>query len=205
MLAGRGDGTIFPQVRTLPPSSIRHRDMNALVRRAAPEDAESIATVHIESWQTAYRGQLPDPYLDQLDLELVRRTEFWRMHIATPRPNTEIWVACGSAHAEGFAALGPARDADPNSTGEVYAIYVQPRQWNQGLGRALFTHATNRLASLGFSTAILWVLESNARARRFYEIAGWSLDGATKLETLPGGIELREVSYRIMFRHRNEE
>jgi hypothetical protein len=43
------------------------------------------------------------------------------------------------------------------------------------------------------------VLEDNPRARRFYELAGWSVDGAVKqdefLETL-----VREVRYRIELR-----
>jgi hypothetical protein len=40
------------------------------------------------------------------------------------------------------------------------------------------------------------VLEINARARRFYEIAGWWADGTTKTEQR-SGVELREVRYRV--------
>jgi GNAT superfamily N-acetyltransferase len=89
--------------------------------------------------------------------------------------------------------------------GELYAIYLDPQCWGQGLGRKLLAHATRRLLSHGYSIAILWVLESNRRARRFYEIAGWTLDGATKLENIPDGIELREVSYQISFSREEEE
>jgi hypothetical protein len=39
------------------------------------------------------------------------------------------------------------------------------------------------------------VLETNARARRFYEIAGWMADGGTKVEHR-GEVELREIRYR---------
>ncbi len=180
--------------------------MNALVRRAIPEDAEAIAAVHIQSWQIAYRGQLPGHYLDHLGNEFEGRNAFWRTEISSPRTRTnEVWVADSQTQVDGFVAIGPARGADPNVTGEIYAIYVNPSRWDQGLGRALFTHATQRLASLGYSTAILWVLESNTRARRFYEVAGWALDGGAKLESIPDGIELREVSYRILFRPENEE
>jgi GNAT superfamily N-acetyltransferase len=179
--------------------------MERLVHRAVPEDAEAIAALHIRSWQIAYRGQLPDEYLDQLGEQLSQRREFWRTQISTP-PTTknEIWVVGPEARVDAFAAIGPAREADPNVTGELYAIYVDPNCWGQGLGRALFTHATGRFRSLGYATAILWVLTSNIRARRFYEIAGWSEDGGSKLESLPG-FELRELSYRILFRRPNEE
>jgi len=99
--------------------------MDALVRKAVPADAESIAQVHIRSWQAAYRSQLPDHFLNGLDQELAARAEFWRTEISAPRsPKHEIWVAGTDARVEGFVALGPERHADP--AGEIYAIYVNP-------------------------------------------------------------------------------
>lgn len=185
-----------PQIRAAEP----------VIRPAAVNDAEAIATVHVRTWQSAYRGQLPDDYLDGLSRELPARTAMWRTEISTPRsPKHEVWVAGVDKRIDGFVALGPARDADPSVSGEIYAIYVSPDRWGRGQGRTLFSHATNRLASFGYAEAILWVLESNRRARRFYEIAGWSADGGTKLETSPNGMELREVRYRISFARKNEE
>ena len=170
---------------------------NGSLRPAIAEDAKAIATVHIQTWQSAYRGQLPDHYLDNLGEELARRTEMWRSGITAPRTSrTEVWVADYDKRIDGFVAFGPARDADPDVVAEVYAIYVHPNLWGQGLGRILLRQATERLRSLAYSTSMLWVLESNARARRFYEAAGWFADGRTKLETLPDNIELREVMYR---------
>jgi GNAT superfamily N-acetyltransferase len=172
--------------------------MQATVRQAVAADADPVARVHILTWQAAYRGQIPDSYLDGLNSEVPARVEFWRKQIASQNAGRhEIWVASLGPELEAFAALGPAREEDPSVTGEVYAIYVNPSRWGQGRGRALFAHSIKRLASLGYATAILWVLESNNRARRFYEIAGWILDGATKTEKRPDGIELREVRYRI--------
>lgn len=179
--------------------------MDALVRRAVPQDGEAIARVHIEGWQAAYRGQLPDRFLNQLSDEFERRSQFWTTHIANPPSlRHEVWVAEVEGQVQGFMALGPARDAASDSIGELYAIYVHPTRWQQGLGRAMLTRATDRLASLRYSTAMLWVLDSNARTRRFYERAGWTAAGRTKTETLPDGVELREVSYQIALR-KNEE
>jgi GNAT superfamily N-acetyltransferase len=171
--------------------------MMAALRRALPHDAEAIASIHIRGWQSAYRGQLPDSYLDRLGSELDRRAEFWRTHLAHPPSDRhQVWVAELDAVARGFAALGPARDSDANA-GELYAIYVDPDFWGQGLGRLLLTRAAASLTAMKFSTAMLWVLESNARTRQFYEHAGWATDGGRKLETTADGVELREVSYRI--------
>jgi ribosomal protein S18 acetylase RimI-like enzyme len=183
--------------------------MQTRVRRALPSDAAVIATVHIRSWQSAYRGQLPDSYLDQLGQELERRTQFWSSAITAPTiPGNEIWVidisvskadSESQSEVKGFATIGPTRDSDLAKAGEVYAIYLDPQSWGQELGRALFTHVSDRLAALGYPTAMLWVLESNARARRFYEMAGWTADGATKVETRPG-FELHDVRYRKSLR-----
>jgi len=37
------------------------------------------------------------------------------------------------------------------------------------------------MVEAGYETATLWALDTNTRARRFYEIGGWKIDGATKL------------------------
>ena len=43
--------------------------MAAVIRRAAVADAAAIATVQVRTWQVAYRGQLPQAYLDALTPE----------------------------------------------------------------------------------------------------------------------------------------
>jgi hypothetical protein len=47
--------------------------------------------------------------------------------------------------------------------------------------------ARRRLHDAGFAEAILWVLQGNDRAARFYEGEGWVPDGATR-EEQPYGI-----------------
>ncbi len=50
------------------------------------------------------------------------------------------------------------------------------------------------MRSSGFTCAILWVLEGNERAERFYCAAGWERDGR-KLDTVQG-VEVAELRYR---------
>jgi GNAT superfamily N-acetyltransferase len=98
---------------------------------------------------------------------------------------------------DGFAAVGPTRDEDqnPERVGEVRAIYVLPDAWGTGLGRQLMAAALERLAAEGFAQATLWVLDSNARARRFYEAGGWAAEGAVKHDD-SRGFPMTEVRYR---------
>jgi hypothetical protein len=39
------------------------------VRPATPDDADAIASVHVRSWQAAYRGIVPDAMLDALSIQ----------------------------------------------------------------------------------------------------------------------------------------
>jgi GNAT superfamily N-acetyltransferase len=181
------------------------RPMNVQIRQAVETDAEAIARLKTRSWQSGYRGQLPDRFLDDLSLELASRIDYWRTHISTqPSAKHEIWTAECDGDLRAFAALGPARRDDEAGLGELYALYVDPLHWGQGVGRSLLSHAVQRL-SRDHANALLWVLESNVRARRFYERAGWALDGGTKIENLPDGTELREVRYRVFCTRVKEE
>jgi ribosomal protein S18 acetylase RimI-like enzyme len=83
----------------------------------------------------------------------------------------------------GFASAGASRDDDATQgtgevTGEVTAIYLAEGAAGTGLGRDLFSGIQLELRSRGFTQATLWVLETNARACRFYERQGWRWDGS---------------------------
>ncbi|WP_246292126.1 GNAT family N-acetyltransferase [Lentzea indica] len=97
-------------------------------------------------------------------------------------------AACGWRWSTTFAYTGPSRDADAGF--ELYAIYFLPSAWGSGLAEPLAQ------AALGDSRdAIVWVLEENKRARRFYERLGFAPDGTTRQETI-GSAVLNEVRYR---------
>jgi ribosomal protein S18 acetylase RimI-like enzyme len=92
----------------------------------------------------------------------------------------------------GFAGVGSCRDEE--ALGELYTIYLLPSCWGRGIGRALLERAEESLRSSGFTQALLWVMEGNERAERFYRAAGWVRD-ARKVDTL-WGVEVPELSYR---------
>jgi len=77
-------------------------------------------------------------------------------------------------------------------------IYVDPDAFGCGIGLSLFDMAVSNIITQRFRRAVLWVLDTNERARRFYEAAGWRPDGATKTEDRPGG-SLHEVRYTRTF------
>lgn len=181
-----------------------HRDRRASaarIRLATPDDAWAIATVHVRSWQAAYRGIIPDDRLDGLSVE--RRAEWWGTEWWTGDAARRLLVAERPDAVVAFAAVGGSRDEGAGAaTGELFAIYADPDAWGRGLGRALLAAATVELRAGGFTDATLWVLEENARARRFYEAAGWRPDGATQTDEL-GDVTLHEVRYRTALTERD--
>jgi hypothetical protein len=62
--------------------------MRESIRLASPADtdARAVAEVHVRSWQAAYRGLLPQDYLDGLDLTLDKREAYWREAIIQGGP-----------------------------------------------------------------------------------------------------------------------
>lgn len=166
------------------------------VRAAAPSDAEQIAAVHVQSWQAAYRGLLPQDYLDQLDP--ADRLPRWRRTLREVDPASGgVIVAVKNGRICGASWFGPARDTDtdPIQVGELIGIYLVPEAWGKGLGRSLMTAAAEHLTIAGYTQATLWVLQSNARARRFYAKAGWTEDGAVKQDDRLG-FPITELRYR---------
>jgi ribosomal protein S18 acetylase RimI-like enzyme len=164
------------------------------IRRARAADARAIAEVHVRTWQSAYRELLPHEFLAGLSVDA--RERFWQSELEVTPAERMPWLAESDGQVVGFVSTGPSRDADATpSTGEVYAIYVTPDCWDKGVGRDLLHHAENDLRQHGYSEARLWVLADNARARRFYERAAWTVD-ATRHETI-GAVELEEVRYRL--------
>ena len=115
-----------------------------LIRRAAPQDALSIARVHVRSWQEGYRGLLPAAFLDALSVEeRARRYTFGSTDPAMPA----TFLVEDDAGICGFATTVPARDADAAGLGELAALYVHPDRWGQGFGAALLSAARHHLKS----------------------------------------------------------
>jgi len=164
--------------------------VDARVRPARAQDAAAIAQVRFESWQGAY-GELIAPRAFAR-FDRAAGAARWTERLATGA--VRAYVADIDGTVVGFANYGPCRDDDLRAAGELYAIYVRPEHWSAGIGRALLSAA---VGSLSARPAVLWVLRDNRRARRFYELAGWSADGAAKDAELLGGLTLPEVRYRL--------
>jgi len=161
------------------------------LRRAEPGDELAVAAVHVRSWQVAYRGLLPEDYLNDLRPE----DRASRYTFGERGRGVRTVLAVDGVRVVGFATTGSARDDDSPGWGELYALYVHPDAWGRGTGRALMLDAQERLAGEGFNAVLLWVLVGNRRAQGFYRIDGWSPDGFRRREAVHGA-PIDEARYR---------
>jgi GNAT superfamily N-acetyltransferase len=162
------------------------------VRQATGADGDAVEAIRVRGWRTAYRHVFPADELDRIPIDGSR----WRGRFDEPPAGWSTFVAERDGAVIGFASVGPSRDE--RGVGELYAIYVDPDAWSTGAGRVLIERCEEQLRA-EYAEATLWVLEDNPRARRFYERAGWGLDGMRKSEEWLG-VRADEVRYRKRFR-----
>jgi GNAT superfamily N-acetyltransferase len=160
------------------------------LRPGRVEDAPGLARVSVDSWRAAYRGLVAQPYVDTLSYG--DRERWWTERLVDAA--VEPWVLVVEGQVEGFVTLMEALPEDGGPpVGEVEGIYLHPSLWGQGLGRRLMELAEDRLGRLGHAEAILWVIDGNRRAERFYLAAGWVPED--RFRSHPRlGVKLRRVS-----------
>ncbi|MEV0225083.1 GNAT family N-acetyltransferase [Streptomyces sp. NPDC050704] len=156
-------------------------------------DCLRVAEIRVRGWQSAYAGMMPRSYLDRLDMadEVARR----RARFEQAGEGVVNLVAEWDGEIVGWACHGPYRDGEIRTgDAELYAIYVDPGRLTRGVGRALLRESTARCTAAGHRRMLLWVLKENGPARRFYEKAGFTADGAEEPFEVEG-VEVPEVRY----------
>ncbi|MEU5012061.1 GNAT family N-acetyltransferase [Streptomyces sp. NPDC021749] len=167
-------------------------------------DIEAVSAVRVRGWQTAYRGLIPQAYLD--GMSVAADAERRRSWFGRRSPEVVDLVAESAGEVVGWTSVGPARDPDvapgaeelpaPRPTaGELFALYVAPERIGTGVGRALMTAGLDVARQSGYRALYLWVVRGNTRAQRFYERAGFVPDGAEEAYEV-GGSSVPELRYR---------
>mgnify|MGYP001171556972 CR=1 FL=1 len=175
------------------------------IRAARGEDAPGIARVHLASWQTTYRGIVPDDILDHLTLDDYEPR--WRQLLASAEIASGVECTFVAEEVATTTIIGFAHGAPTRSTrseaantiiqrvpyeSELNAIYLLPTMRRQGIGRRLTAAVAQHLAARGHHGLIVWALADNAPARRFYERLGGVVVAEQPIEI---GKPLVEVAY----------
>lgn len=145
-----------------------------------------ISNVYEKSWKYAYKGIIPQDYLDSIPVGR------WANNVNKADMNNLAVTENGLII--GTASFCKSRWEQYSDYGEIVSVYFLPEYMGKGYGRLLFSRCIEELKKLGYNKILLWVLEENQRARSFYEKNGFVFSGEY-LEDNIGGKKLKELMY----------
>ncbi len=183
----------------------------SLLVAATADDAPAIATLHAASWRLAYRGMLPDRYLDEEIFE--DRSQFWAERFQAPAPERRLILKAISLRTppQDSRATWPDRPQSPPSTLDGFAcvlldvdprwgarldnLHVRPQLRGTGVGYALFSAAREWIARVAPEQSMhLYVVEANHNALRFYDRQGGTVVEHT-VRHVARGLTVPELRY----------
>jgi GNAT superfamily N-acetyltransferase len=155
------------------------------IRRPVLDDAESLAALHVDVWQHAYRGLIEQPLLNDLDVD--SRIARWQHAVADcTSDGAECLLA---AYVEdtpiGIIQVGPAEHGDAPRPTELRSLNVAPSWHGKRVAHELVRRA------LSDADAYLWVLRGNDRAIAFYRKLGFVFDGTKRYDDVWRCFDLR--------------
>ena len=145
-----------------------------------------ISNIYESSWKYAYKDIIPQDYLDSIP------TGRWANSINKIEMNNLVVIENGLII--GTASFCKSRWEQYSNYGEIVSIYFLPAYMGKGYGKHLLKKCVEELNGLGYNNILLWVLENNQRARRFYEKNGFTCSGDFLNDNISGK-ELREIMY----------
>lgn len=154
------------------------------LRRAAVGDAERIGRFQTRCWDQAYRGLVPDSYLESTTWQV--RAFRWRDRIASGARH--VWLARLDTELVGVAstAIIPADRSDLPGL-ELCSIYVDEMAHGRGVAAELL------YAAIADNPAHLWVFALNIRAQRFYAKHRFNATTEARVDPETGIEEVRWV------------
>lgn len=169
-----------------------------LYRNPAPGDAEGIARVLWESWETTYSRWLSDEWFATVSAGnwangwRGQLKEAERLRDAGEPDPVERWVALDGDEIVGVALAGPATERGmyaPVHERALTIMYVDAAHHGTGIAHELLNRALP-----DDRPAELWVADPNPRAQAFYRKHGFETDGSRQInERLASIPEIRMV------------
>lgn len=150
------------------------------------DDKLKISRIYEESWNHTYKGIVPQSFLDSIS------EGRWVPHLSDP--GISVLVMTEGGEYIGVSTFCPSRFSLFPYYGELVSLYLLPEYMGRGMGSVLLDASLKALSDAGFTNVLLWVLEDNLRARKFYERSGFINSGETIDDEIDGK-PLRELAY----------
>jgi GNAT superfamily N-acetyltransferase len=157
------------------------------IRLTRIEDARSISSVIANTWKVAYRGIVPDAYLDSLIIG--KYEEMLGKNIAN-KTETIFVLENQEQQIVGMASGG--KDRLGMYECELIAIYILPAYQKMGYGKLMFNKIIEKHKKNQYKSMIIWTFRDN-RDRKFYEVMG-GVTGEEKKRSYDG-VKIATVGY----------
>jgi DNA/RNA-binding domain of Phe-tRNA-synthetase-like protein/GNAT superfamily N-acetyltransferase len=131
-----------------------------VIRSAVAEDAGDVGEIWHQGWRDGHLGLVPQELVE------VRTEESFRRRAAGRVADTTVSTVDGVV--AGFVMV---------VSDEVEQVYVSAAHRGTGVAGALMAEAERQVRANGHTDAWLAVVAGNARAKAFYEKAGWRDEG----------------------------
>lgn len=154
------------------------------------DDRNKISHIYEQSWKYAYRGIIPQEYLDNIS------EGYWNKTFDILEWDTIVCMHDGEYI--GTSSFCRSRFEKYPDSGEIISIYLLPEYMRKGYGKELLDFVINELTKQWFKEVFLWVLEENYVARKFYENFGFECTYDYLHDNI-GGKDLREIRYIYRF------
>jgi len=160
-----------------------------MIRIAHVGDAQDIARLIVEGWQSAYVGMIEEEYLKNLSLE-DRKKRVIRS-ILNVHEKSKYYIYQEKDEILGVIKFGEAEEKDSIYTAEVFILYIKVEYKRKGIGTKLLNFAKEELKRQGHKNMIIYCLKKNLPSVKFYEKNGGIIIKERDLKT--DNLLLREV------------
>ena len=147
-----------------------------LIRPVESSDLGSLVTIFRACWNISYRDLISAEVREAMD---VATTTNLLAASANPKPGRFTLVAIEN-DTLGFASFG--NDADDESRGHLFSLYVSPESAGKGVGSKLLAEVIANLVHIDKTEITLWVFKENPTAIGLYRKFGFSETGREKTD-----------------------
>lgn len=163
------------------------------LRTATIDDLDAVIDLYVHGWQSSYADIVDANFLAAMN-DNPRSRDYLTSLLSPARDDAVVLLDEYAGEIMGFIAAGHTRDTMDEKLAEIYAIYIDPKAQQQGLGQELFDAAVKALKQGAFTHLHVWTFAANTGAQKAYLRWGGAPSDTTRLVTV-GGDNLEEVGF----------